>query len=146
MAHPMRVDPWSAGKPPEAVRQASGSLLPIAPEGNEDEDVCLPVTQLLLTAEQAASALSICRTKVYELLRTGQLESVQIGSSRRIPVAALDEFVVRLRNTSNFTYTGEVTATVLHEEWLIQLHGRLRMVNEETDFLPGTQQHRAESQ
>ncbi len=26
MAHPMRVDPWSEGKPPQAVRQASGPL------------------------------------------------------------------------------------------------------------------------
>jgi excisionase family DNA binding protein len=97
----MRVDPWSAGKLPEAVRQAPGSPLPTAPEGREDEKVRLSVTPLLLTAEQAASAVSICRTKVYELLRTGQLESVQIGSSRRIPVDALDEFVLRLRNTSN---------------------------------------------
>ena len=38
---------------------------------------------LLLTPEQAAHSLAICRTKVYELLRTGDLESVQIGSCRR---------------------------------------------------------------
>jgi excisionase family DNA binding protein len=102
MAHPMRVDPWSAGKPPEAVRQASGSPSLTTPEGREDQSTRLAVSPRLLTAEQAASALSICRTKVYELLRTGQLESVQIGSSRRIPVAALDEFVLRLRNASDF--------------------------------------------
>ena len=52
---------------------------------------------LLVTAEQAAASLSICRTKVYELLRNGDLESVRIGTSRRIPAAALTEYVERLR-------------------------------------------------
>jgi excisionase family DNA binding protein len=53
---------------------------------------------LLLTAEQAAMALAICRTKVYELLRNGELESVQIGVSRRIPATALAEYVQSLRD------------------------------------------------
>jgi excisionase family DNA binding protein len=52
---------------------------------------------LLVTAEQAAALLAICRTKVYELLRNGELESVQIGSSRRIAVASLSDYVVRLQ-------------------------------------------------
>jgi len=102
MAYPIRISPWSDGKPPQTVRQASGGPSPAAPADGEDEITRLPVRPLLLTAEQAASALSICRTKVYELLRTGQLESVQIGSSRRIPVAALDEYVERLRRSSDF--------------------------------------------
>jgi excisionase family DNA binding protein len=45
---------------------------------------------LLLTPEQAAASLSICRTRIYELLRSGELRSVQIGMSRRIPVADLE--------------------------------------------------------
>jgi excisionase family DNA binding protein len=102
MAYPIRISPWSDGKPPQAVRQASGRPSPAASGGGADEITRLPVSPLLLTAEQAASALSICRTKVYELLRTGQLESVQIGSSRRIPVAALDDYVERLRRSSEF--------------------------------------------
>lgn len=56
-----------------------------------------PTSQLLLTAEQAAAALAIWRTKVYDLLRRGELESVQIGTSRRIPYEALSEYVRRLR-------------------------------------------------
>ena len=52
---------------------------------------------LLLTAAQAAAALAICRTKVYELLRSGRLRSVQIGASRRTPAMELAEFVERLR-------------------------------------------------
>jgi excisionase family DNA binding protein len=57
-----------------------------------------PASQLLLTAEQAAKTLAICRTKVYDLLRKGELESVQIGTSRRIPYDALTEYVQRLRS------------------------------------------------
>ena len=52
---------------------------------------------LLLTAEHAAISLGICRTKVYELLRSGELESVRIGASRRIPAAALSHYVEGLR-------------------------------------------------
>jgi excisionase family DNA binding protein len=98
----MRVGPWSEGKPPEAVRQASVPLSSTASVDLDDESRNLALSPLLLTPEQTASVLSICRTKVYELLRSGQLESVQIGSSRRIPVAALDEYVERLRRSSKF--------------------------------------------
>ena len=61
----------------------------------------IPTNQLLLTPEQAAATLAVCRTKVYELLGKGELESVQIGTSRRIPYVALTEFVQRLRNNSS---------------------------------------------
>lgn len=101
MAHPMRIDLFPAGKPPQAVRQDS-SPSQTTPTTSEDDSVRMSSVPLLLTPEQTATALSICRTKVYELLRTGQLESVQIGSSRRIPVAALDDYVERLRKSSDF--------------------------------------------
>ncbi len=52
--------------------------------------------KVLLTPEEAAETLSIGRTKVYELLALGVLRSVQIGKSRRIPVAAVHEHVDRL--------------------------------------------------
>jgi len=57
----------------------------------EDE---LPV--LLVRPEDAARVLGIGRTKVYELMRSGALRSVRVGGLRRIPVAALNEFVARL--------------------------------------------------
>jgi excisionase family DNA binding protein len=53
--------------------------------------------KLLLTHEETAEVLGICRSKVYELLRAGAIESVRIGASRRIPVAAVTEYVERLR-------------------------------------------------
>ena len=50
----------------------------------------------LVCPEDAARALGIGRTKVYELIRSGELRSVRVGGLRRVPVAALDEFVKRL--------------------------------------------------
>ena len=52
----------------------------------------------LLTITQAASELSISRSTVYELVASGQLESVRIGRARRVPRAALDAFVEGLRS------------------------------------------------
>ena len=54
----------------------------------------LPV--VLLRPEDAARALGVGRTKVYELMRSGALRSVRVGGLRRVPVAALNEFVTRL--------------------------------------------------
>ena len=51
---------------------------------------------LLLTAEEAALALRVGRSKVYELMRAGVLRSVKIGGSRRISAAALAEYVKAL--------------------------------------------------
>lgn len=53
--------------------------------------------KLLLTPEEAAKTLSISRSKLYELLARGALESVRIGASRRITTRALEEFVERCR-------------------------------------------------
>ena len=41
--------------------------------------------KLLLSPADAAAHLSIGRSKVYELMRLGQLRSVKIGALRRIP-------------------------------------------------------------
>ena len=40
----------------------------------------------LLTAEEAAESLKVGRCKVYDLIRSGELESIKIGRLRRIPV------------------------------------------------------------
>lgn len=53
---------------------------------------------LLLTVRQAAAALGVGRTTVYELISSGDLEVVHIGRSARIPVAAINEFVDQLRS------------------------------------------------
>ncbi|MGH9064693.1 MAG: helix-turn-helix domain-containing protein [Acidimicrobiales bacterium] len=52
--------------------------------------------KLLLTPEDAAEVLSIGRTKLYELLAAGLIGSVRIGGCRRVPTAALADYVSRL--------------------------------------------------
>ncbi|KLL09843.1 MULTISPECIES: helix-turn-helix domain-containing protein [Protofrankia] len=55
------------------------------------------MNKLLLTAAEAAAVLGVGRSTVYELMAAGQIESVRIGRSRRIPRAALVAYVDRLR-------------------------------------------------
>jgi excisionase family DNA binding protein len=47
----------------------------------------------LLTIVDAARHLGISRSKVYELLANGELPSVRIGRTRRIAIAALEDFI-----------------------------------------------------
>lgn len=53
---------------------------------------------LLLTPEQAAQELGVGRTQMFALIKDGAVESVMIGRSRRVPAAALTEYVQRLRD------------------------------------------------
>jgi excisionase family DNA binding protein len=50
------------------------------------------VNQHLYTVPEVMDSLRLGRARVYDLIRSGQLSSVRIGSSRRIPATALDEF------------------------------------------------------
>ncbi len=52
--------------------------------------------QLLVTPEEAARRLSVGRTTIYELMSSGELQSVNIGRCRRVPVSSLSLFVNRL--------------------------------------------------
>jgi excisionase family DNA binding protein len=51
---------------------------------------------LLVTPEEAARRLSVGRTTIYELMASGELQSVNIGRCRRVPVSSLSSFVSRL--------------------------------------------------
>ena len=58
-----------------------------------------PVAQpykLLVTPKEAAEILSVGRTTIFELMAGGQLPSVRIRSSRRIPMVALQQLVQQL--------------------------------------------------
>ena len=57
----------------------------------------------LLTVTEAHSSLGISRTALYALLRSGEVESVKIGRSRRIAPDALDRFVAALQDRSDTT-------------------------------------------
>lgn len=59
------------------------------------------VERLLLTPLEAARALGISRSKLYELLAAGVIPSVLIGSCRRIPLEDLRDAVARLRSQAS---------------------------------------------
>ncbi|TVR25379.1 MAG: DNA-binding protein [Nitriliruptor sp.] len=55
-------------------------------------------TKLLYRINEASEVSSISRSRLYELMASGELESVKLGSTRLIPHAALEAFVARLRS------------------------------------------------
>jgi len=58
------------------------------------------LTPLLLRPEEAAVVLRVGRTRVYELIRSGELRSVKIGHMRRVSATALAEYVARLESAA----------------------------------------------
>ncbi len=54
------------------------------------------MTRLLLTVPEAAGALAISRSKLYQLIASGAVDSILIGGSRRIPLTALEAYISRL--------------------------------------------------
>ncbi len=53
--------------------------------------------EILVTIEDAGHRLGLGRSLTYELVLRGALRSIKIGRARRVPVAALEEFVAQLR-------------------------------------------------
>jgi excisionase family DNA binding protein len=51
--------------------------------------------KLLLRPVEAAEAIGIGRSKIYELLASGELPSIRIGGSVRVPVDALRAWIAR---------------------------------------------------
>ena len=54
--------------------------------------------KLLFRPEEAAETLGVSRARLYQLLAAGEIGSVKIGASRRIPATELRAYVSRLRS------------------------------------------------
>lgn len=52
--------------------------------------------RLLLTVEEAAERIGVCRSNMFKLIRQGEVKSVKVGRLRRVTPAALEDFVRRL--------------------------------------------------
>ena len=52
-------------------------------------DETAPAPRLLLSVEDAADRLALSRTRLYGLIKTGEIVSVRIGRLRRVPVDSL---------------------------------------------------------
>ena len=51
--------------------------------------------RLLLRPVEAADAIGIGRSKVYEMLASGELPSIRVGASVRVPVDALRAWIAQ---------------------------------------------------
>jgi excisionase family DNA binding protein len=59
-----------------------------------------PVAPLLYRVEEAAEALRLSRSALYEVIRSGQLRTVKCGRRRLVPVRALAEYIAILEQAS----------------------------------------------
>jgi excisionase family DNA binding protein len=55
----------------------------------------LPYERLAYRVGEFAEAIGVSRSKAYELVASGEVPSIRIGSSRRVPVTALREWIDR---------------------------------------------------
>jgi excisionase family DNA binding protein len=54
-----------------------------------------PAAKIAYRAEEAATLLSISRTAVFGLIRSGELPAIRIGGRRRIPHTSIEDYVTR---------------------------------------------------
>jgi excisionase family DNA binding protein len=59
------------------------------------------IPRLLLTVEEAADRIGICRSNMFKLIRQGDVQSVRVGRLRRVTPAALEDFVRQLSAPSD---------------------------------------------
>lgn len=55
------------------------------------------LSKLLLTIADTGPTIGVGRTKVYELIDAGELETVNIGRRRLVVAESVDQYVKRLR-------------------------------------------------
>ncbi|MDT0307025.1 helix-turn-helix domain-containing protein [Streptomyces sp. DSM 44917] len=55
----------------------------------------VPTPHEALTVPEVMAALRLSRSKVYDLIRSGQLRSLTIGRARRIPADEIPAFIRR---------------------------------------------------
>lgn len=58
------------------------------------------VRRKLYRVEEVAEVLNVGRTKVFDLIRSGELASVKVGGSRRVTEQAIDDYIARLCHDS----------------------------------------------
>jgi excisionase family DNA binding protein len=75
----------------EAIQQLVAELVTLAAAVSTTT-----VAPRLLTTEQAAAALGVSPETVKRLIKNGDLQSRLIGSARRIPVEAVEAYVMTL--------------------------------------------------
>ncbi|MDT7624950.1 MAG: hypothetical protein QOF99_5851 [Pseudonocardiales bacterium] len=54
-----------------------------------NDNATQPQPRLVFSVEAAAEVLSISRTRMFALIKTGEMPSIRVGRLRRIPAGAL---------------------------------------------------------
>jgi excisionase family DNA binding protein len=62
---------------------------------NTPDDIAATLQPLAVTPRRACDLLAIGKTRLFELLREGELKSYLNGGARRIPLSSLQEFQAR---------------------------------------------------
>ncbi|MEZ5825228.1 MAG: helix-turn-helix domain-containing protein [Geminicoccaceae bacterium] len=70
---------------------------------------------LAVTVKEAADLLGIGRTKFYELLKSGEITSFQIGTRRLIPMSGLQSFIKQHEGTVDRSFAPNKTNEAAHE-------------------------------
>lgn len=70
----------------------------IAPKERKTQ---MAVERKLLRMAEAAEAMAVSRSTVYELAARGEIPTVRIGSSLRVPADALDRWIAERTKTAS---------------------------------------------
>lgn len=54
-----------------------------------------PAAKILYRVEDAAELMSLSRTAIFDLIRTGDLDTIKVGRRRRIPLSSIEAYVTR---------------------------------------------------
>ena len=81
---PIRVTSVSTERTHRRVRDVEQPIINITLQPDE---------RRVFSVVEAAAILGISRSKLYEFIAAGEIRSIRIGRLRKIPVAAIDEFL-----------------------------------------------------
>ncbi|MCL3862957.1 helix-turn-helix domain-containing protein [Actinotalea sp. K2] len=81
---PIRVTSVNTEQTRRRVREVEQPIINITLQPDE---------RRVFSVVEAAAILGIGRSKLYEFISSGEIRSIRIGRLRKIPVAAIDEFL-----------------------------------------------------
>ena len=88
--NPVRVTSVNTERSRRRVREVEQPIINITLQVDE---------RRVFSVVEAAAILGISRSKLYEFIAAGEIRTIRIGRLRKIPVAAIDEFLATREST-----------------------------------------------